>query len=493
MSSRVAEPGTVFAPSPKTALLVSAGALLLPAAIVARAVPAAAVFATAFIAVSASVALRYPRLFAMATLVGAPLAVDWSAPGFGAHLTLPLEGMLVLALAALVARERGGLLPTRAQAAHPLTLLVLAQVGWVLVSAALSTDARVSVKFALIRILYVGSFYIVGLRLCDTGPALARALVALGAGFIPVTILALGRFAASGLDPKSVYESAQPFFQNRVDLCAALALWLLPAVAAWKARAAFGLGPIARALLAAALLLSCAALVGLRGRAALGAMVIALVAVGFARRRPPRLVVAILVVGMMGVAGLTADLIGYRSEITRPGSLAAVSSVRAALLASPPFFDESFRERANRWSAAARMGRSRPLTGFGPGTFERRYAPYQNAWETTRRSTWRGDEGDAHSEWMTAFAEQGLPGLAILLAVLSAALLAAARGARRAPSGPLPMPAAVAGSLVAFFVLNGPNSLLDVDKVAPLFWILCAAAVNLDLGSRRVATSPEGR
>ena len=270
-------------------------------------------------------------------------------------------------------------------------------------------------------------------------------------------------------------------------------LRLLPAAAVWRRRSALGLSSVARAILSIALLLSGAALVGLRGRAALGALGVGLLAAWFSRRRPPRLVAAMLFLGAFAAALAVADLLVYRSEISRPGLRPAVSIVRSSLLAHPPFTDESFTERANRWSAAARMGFSRPLTGFGPGTFEGRYAPFQNPWETTRRSTWGGDEGDAHSEVMTAFAEQGLPGLSLLLAVLSSAFLTAARGARASAAGADLLPAAVAGSLAAFVVMNGPNSLLDVDKVAPLFWMACAAAVNFDLGSRPAATSRAGR
>ena len=164
------------------------------------------------------------------------------------------------------------------------------------------------------------------------------------------------------------------------------------------------------------------------------------------------------------------------------------SPLRSTLLGTSVFSDESFTERANRWTAAARMWRSRPLMGFGPGTYESKYAPFQNPHETTRRTTWEGDEGDAHSEIMTALAEQGRPGGLLLCAVLITAFFSAARTASQTGFSAGGTPGALAGAVAAFALLNGPNSFLDAEKVVPLFWIACAATVNLDLRTRLTPT-----
>lgn len=493
MLSRPAEFPSLAAPRPSTILIGLAGSAILPAALAGRTSWAQGLLLGAFAIAGAMLAFRQPRFFWWLTLALAPLALDLPTSLGGIHLTLPLEAMLVLGVCGLLYRERAGLFPKARQAGHWMSLLVVAQIGWIGVAGVFSTSAAVSLKFAIVRVLYVGCFYVLTLRLMEEATSLARGLVAIGAGFIPVIALALARVAASGFEPRSVYESAQPFFQNRVDLCAALCLWLLPAFAVWRSREALQLGATSRVLLAISLVAAAAALIGLRGRAALGALVVASLMAFLVRRLPSRFVVALVVFGVVGTAAFVGDLVAYRSDIARPGATREPSPLRSALLGTSVFSDESFIERANRWGAAARMGLGRPLTGFGPGTFERRYALFQNPWETTPRSTWGGDAGDAHSEWMTALAEQGLPGLALLLVTLSVAMLAAARAARRADRRFFGIPSALAGSMAAFFVLNGPNSLLDVDKVVLLFWIGAAAAVNLDLQSSPGATSPADR
>lgn len=143
------------------------------------------------------------------------------------------------------------------------------------------------------------------------------------------------------------------------------------------------------------------------------------------------------------------------------------------------------------------MTADRPLAGFGPNGFERAYAPYQRFAETTVDSSWTGGPGDAHSELVTALVEQGVVGLVLLLALLGTLVAAGARAARDAAS-PEGRSAAVAltAGLVAFAAMNLFNSLLDLDKVAPTFWLVSAGIVASDRnrfsGRRTAPTNPGG-
>jgi len=51
-----------------------------------------------------------------------------------------------------------------------------------------------------------------------------------------------------------------------------------------------------------------------------------------------------------------------------------------------------------------------PVFGFGPGTYQFEYGPYQHSTEKTLISTNFGDRGNAHSEYIGPLAEEGLPG-----------------------------------------------------------------------------------
>ena len=59
--------------------------------------------------------------------------------------------------------------------------------------------------------------------------------------------------------------------------------------------------------------------------------------------------------------------------------------------------DASNLERINRWAAAIRLFKEKPIFGWGPGTYQFVYAPYQRSKEKTIISTNYGDMGNAHS------------------------------------------------------------------------------------------------
>lgn len=94
--------------------------------------------------------------------------------------------------------------------------------------------------------------------------------------------------------------------------------------------------------------------------------------------------------------------------------------------------DVSALERLNRWHCAWRMAAERPLTGFGPGTFQFQYLRFQQPAQMTRISatgavTERnphtyGRGGGAHSEFARVLAETGWPGLLLGVAFFVAVL-----------------------------------------------------------------------
>ena len=85
--------------------------------------------------------------------------------------------------------------------------------------------------------------------------------------------------------------------------------------------------------------------------------------------------------------------------------------------------DASNLERINRWKSAIRLFQERPHLGWGPGTYQFHYAPYQNYYEKTVISTNAGDMGNAHSEYLSALSETGWPGLFIFLLFLTTVFL----------------------------------------------------------------------
>ena len=482
MEATPAEPDPTTPLSKSLVLACALGATMVPLSVIAREPAALGLVVGSAVFSAAVLAVRHPRGFWWLTLAAAPLAIDWSTPVQSVRLTLPLELMLVLGpIGVLMSEGRKGL-PGIGQLRHPLSILLVGQMGWMVVAALMSLDPLVSAKSAAARLIYLVSLYVLGLRFLVDVRSLLRLVSLVGCGLTMVGWLALGRNAMASFDPQAVYASAQPFFQNRGELCSLVALWLPLAVAAWADRRALGLRALHQTILATSLITAALTIVVLRAGAAFCSVVLALLVAYFAKRLPPGFMAGLIAASILATTGATVDIVRFRSDVADPGIGAPRSPVRAALLGTFPLSTESFTERATRWAAAARMARSRPLFGFGPAMFERNYAAFQLPRETTRRTTWLGDEGDAHSEPLSVLAEQGVPGLFLLCGVFAIAFYASARISRSGSSGSH-LPRELSGCVTVFMVLNGLNSFLDTSKVVFLFWALCAAIVNFDQAS----------
>jgi O-antigen ligase len=141
----------------------------------------------------------------------------------------------------------------------------------------------------------------------------------------------------------------------------------------------------------------------------------------YGRRAAVPLAAAVLVVALAVIA--------YRPM--RERALGAVGSIRAG------DWDQLLSYRTAPWAAAIQMTRDRPLTGYGPGTFQAEFVAHRLKAEIASRrrlanplvtSTY----SEAHCDYLQPFAEAGIP--AGLLVLGSAALLFAAL-ARRTRDG----------------------------------------------------------
>jgi hypothetical protein len=133
--------------------------------------------------------------------------------------------------------------------------------------------------------------------------------------------------------------------------------------------------------------------------------------------------------------------------------------------------DPSNDNRTELWRVAVSAFSESPLHGHGAGTFQR-------SWERARPRYMY--VVDAHSLYLQAMAELGVPGtvlLAALIGVVIAGLAAGARGARRS----------IYGALLAAGVVWALHAGVDWDWQMPVVTIPFFAAAGLALGPRRGA------
>jgi O-antigen ligase len=128
------------------------------------------------------------------------------------------------------------------------------------------------------------------------------------------------------------------------------------------------------------------------------------------------------------------------------------------------------------------MFNEKPLTGFGPGTYQFEYQAFQNVYEKTRISTTHGDRGNAHSEYLTYLSETGILGFLNYLLLTGFILGLGLKLIYRNPSGPERYLAMAALLGLATFMVHGLfNMFIDQDKIAILVFGSLAVLVSLDV------------
>ena len=148
--------------------------------------------------------------------------------------------------------------------------------------------------------------------------------------------------------------------------------------------------------------------------------------------------------------------------------------------------DASNMERLNRWHAAVKMFREKPFFGWGPGTYQFKYAPFQYARARTFLSTNLGDMGNAHSEYIGPLAESGVFGTITIFLILVTSLVTGFRvyfGTEDYWTKMISL--ALILGLCTYYLHGFMNNFLDTDKASAPFWGFIAMLVALDLKVRQ--------
>jgi O-antigen ligase len=144
--------------------------------------------------------------------------------------------------------------------------------------------------------------------------------------------------------------------------------------------------------------------------------------------------------------------------------------------------DASNLERINRWQSAFRMFDEKPIFGWGPGTYQFIYAPFQRSKERTIISTNAGDMGNAHSEYIGPLSEQGIPGLLSVISLVVVIIVTGIRVYRNAKNREIRLFSLISLlALVTYFIHGLLNNFLDTDKASVPFWGFFAMIVAMDL------------
>ncbi|MBL4657216.1 MAG: O-antigen ligase family protein [Flavobacteriales bacterium] len=406
-----------------------------------------------------------------------PLSLTLEELDVGVALSLPSEPLMFgITLIFLIRQLFEGDYPREALK-HPLTILILINLVWMTFTAATSEMPLVSFKYLIARIWFVVPFYFLALQLFKSYGNISKFVWA----YIIPLILVIGYTTVglwqTGFDEELSQSVMTPFYPSHTSYGAIIAMFLPFVIAgivkpqAMRMTQATALA--VAAIFASAILFSYSRAVWVSIPAAFGLFLV----IRF------KINLKILITAFLVVVSLLAvnmdEIIMDMSKNKQDSSEEFVENFQSI---SNITTDDSNTERLNRWSSAIAMFLERPLVGWGPGTYQFQYAPFQEAKNLTLISTNAGNLGNAHSEYIGPMAEGGLiAGLSILAIVLYFVYMGVTLSLFAEQEPVRIMALCILLGMTTYFVHGLLNNYLDIDKASVPFWGFMAIMTALDL------------
>jgi len=358
---------------------------------------------------------------------------------------------------------------------HPISIAIIVYLVWLLITAISSSVPMASIKLLITRLWFISSFYLLAYSWFQENKNIHRFVKAYLLGLCLVAIYTIIIHATKGFEHEAAHWVMSPFFKDHTSYGMALAL-ILPFgfyMRKWASKDKISaLFTVVLAILILATVLSYT-------RAAWLSLIVAACVFVIMKLR---IRFSLL---FSGIAIFTSLLCVFQSDIlmaleknSQDSSDSFMEHVESMFNIST---DASNLERINRWKSAIRLFEERPHVGWGAGTYQFNYAPYQNHFEKSIISTNAGNMGNAHSEYLSVLAETGWPGLLIFLVLI---VMIFTKGIvlyhKLEDKQEQWMLMACILGLTTYFTHAFLNNFLDMDKASVPIWAFVAIIVVLD-------------
>ena len=406
-----------------------------------------------------------------------PLSVNLKALETGLAISLPAEPLLMGIMVLFIAKMLYDGHYDRRISQHPIAVVIYCMFAWMLVTTITSEMPIVSLKFMLSRLWFIiPAFFLCAILFKD--PKNIQWFIWLYiAALCIVCVYTIIHHAQFGFDGDSAHWVMTPFYNDHTAYGAALAIYLIMALTyafipgIKTSRKLVIIGVVI--LLSVALTLSNCRAAWLSIIASLGVLFCVLLRIKF------RWIAAAMIILVGLFLTFQNQIIDTLEKNNQDASGDLVENIQSITNIST---DASNLERINRWQSAFRLFNERPVFGWGPGTYQFVYAPYQMSKEKTIISTNAGDGGNAHSEYFGPLAEQGLVGSLLVMMLVVVTVYCGIKTYSRCKNKKAKV--LVLGATLAFFsyFIHGfLNNFLDTDKLAVPVWSLAALIAAIDV------------
>ena len=403
-----------------------------------------------------------------------PLSVNLESLSLA--ISLPAEpllaGVLVLFIAKYIYDRHFEIKIAR----HPISVVIYMMFIWMSITAITSEYPVVSLKFIVSRLWFIIPSYFLCALLFKNPKNINRFIWLYIAGLVIVVFYTIANHASHGFDGDTAHWVMSPFYNDHTAYGAALALYIV-LCSAYLFMPKMNIIKRLGVLLTLCILLTAIVLSFCRASwisliAALGILACVLLRIKF------KYIAAVLVVLIGIFFTFQQQIFDALSKNDQDASGDIVENIQSMTNIST---DASNLERINRWNSALRMFQERPLVGWGPGTYQFVYAPFQESKNKTIISTSTGDMGNAHSEYIGTLAEQGVPGALLVVSIVVVFMycgLMTYKRSKNRESKILVLASTLA--LFGYYIHGTLNNFLDTDKLAVPVWSCMAIITAID-------------
>ncbi len=474
----------------KAALLIFVLALVANAYAILKEIPAIPL-------VTGGLVLVYLLIFRVDLLIYlmalcTPFSIETLNGDFQLGLSLPAEVIMIALTFLFICRVLYDVRLCRGIVTHPVSIAIFIYLGWMLLTCFTSARSVVSFKFWLSKIWFTTSCYWVVAQFIRKDMTCAvRYFSCYAVSLAIVVLITTYKHWLSGFDSQYAHWVMRPFYSDHTAYGAALAFFV-PITAGFfflpdnttKNKVFYAILTI---ILFAGLYISYSRAAWISFAAAVAVWVI--------------LKLNIKLSWLIAGAAVLATVFYFSAEdilykMSRNSQDASGNLAEQLQSISNISTDASNVERLNRWNSAFSMIKERPVAGWGPGTYQFEYAPFQKSTYKTVISTNFGDGGNAHSEYIGPCAETGIPGLLTVLILAGSVLYTGFYTYKHTPEiRERLLTLVMTLALVTYFIHGFLNNFLDTDKLSLPFWgafaVIVVASVQMETGKRKSRLSKQ--
>ncbi len=426
------------------------------------------------------IVLKYKHTALYFLAFSIPLSIQTSVIG-SSKINFPSEVICLVLTFYVIVKVTFNLKITKRFIYHPITIVIIIDIVWLIITSYVCQLKDVAFKRTLIRIMYIIVYYYLFNELFKHDiKNIYKVLLLYSLGMIYPIIHSIVFHYQFDFSSQGSVMASLPFYNDHTIYGAAIAfitpfsIYFLVKSLAEKNKLKIMLGNVLIFILLIGIVLS-------YSRAAWLSLIFSLLLFLILKFKiKVKYFISTFIIGAFIIALSWSSIVEYierNSEISHKNNVSAhfksVTNIKT---------DASNTERLNRWKCAWKMFLDKPVFGSGPGCYQFFYGSYQLRKDMTAISTFKGNKGHAHSEYLNYLSETGLVGfLNFVLLIILTCYFAIKIIYKTKDDFIRDTTMFILLGFFTYIVHAFFNGFIETDKIGMLFFVSISSIVALDL------------